>query len=204
MTLYFVVAGVTIGGMIAWDVRTRIQKRQRRHIRRRKQLFDECTKLKNANMPYMHIVHRLNGLSTRYDEQGKVVFLSPMFWDIRDSDEEPMKDLGSVIEDLLSWQRIKRKLFSIQKKKRAVQRKLSVAVSRVKSVNFGRRSVNMKASGTRDIFGAGTNIASHVNRANTDNTMDDSDAAAAMRKEAQQRRERTLTKLVSASKKPDA
>jgi hypothetical protein len=44
--------------------------------------------LKRENKPWKHLMHRLNGEKTRYDENELVTYTPPLFWDVRQSEEE--------------------------------------------------------------------------------------------------------------------
>lgn len=103
--------------MIVWDVRTRVKKSKHRYEAKRRKLFTQVQTLKQQGKPFMHLVHRLNGLKTRYTEDGKVSFVPPLFWDVRDSEEEEVTSFASLIENLFSWHRVKKNLQKIRRRK---------------------------------------------------------------------------------------
>lgn len=123
--MLFLYAHHTIA-MILWDVKTRIRKSKERYRIKRQKLFSEVQQLKQQSKPFMHLVHRLNGSKTRYHEDGSVEFTPPLFWNVRESEEEKMTNLAELTSNLFSWTRFKRNWAKLRQK-RAKHRKAIIS-----------------------------------------------------------------------------
>lgn len=83
--ILMIFCSILVVAMILWDIQTRRRKSAQRYRAKRQTTFALVQELKKQGKPFMHLVHKLNGGKTRYDENGTVVFVPPIFWDVRDS-----------------------------------------------------------------------------------------------------------------------
>lgn len=113
--ILMIFCSIAVVAMILWDIQTRRKKSNLRFKTRRKETFELVQQLKKHSKPFMHLVHRLNGGKTRYDEQGNVTFVPPIFWNVREESEDERYTLQGMIDDLFNVKRISKYLSCYRK-----------------------------------------------------------------------------------------
>lgn len=157
MCIILIIASLIVTfAMILWDYNTRKKKYNKLKRKERMDIGRQIIELKRQKKDYTHLQRRLQKLKTTYDEDQNVKFTPPLFWDIRESEDEKMETFQEIMNSLFSITRIKRKIFLIRRKNKRIQTRIKKSASVVRR----RLSVRMTANQLPNF----NEVAKHANK----------------------------------------
>lgn len=112
---------LSVIAMILWDSNTRKKNDNKKKKRRKKEREIEIQRRRELGLSFDDLIDEK---MTEYDLQGNVVFSLRIFVDSSESGEDTNKNLNAILDNLLSAERIGRKLFLINRKRRKIEKKV--------------------------------------------------------------------------------
>jgi len=107
---------------VIWDANTRKKNDRKKLNLKKKQIAEMIEQRKQQGLPFDDLI---KPKKTRYDQNGQVIFSTPFFDESTESDHEHNLTLNQILGDLLSVQRLKRKLFMINQTRKRIQESIS-------------------------------------------------------------------------------
>ena len=123
---------------VIWDANTRKKNDRKKLKLKKKQVAEMIEQRKQQGLPYDDL---MKPKKTRYDQNGQVIFSTPFFDESTESDHEHNLTLNQILGDLLSVQRLKRKVFMINQTRKRIQGSIVRTTSRARS-SFAKVKLN--------------------------------------------------------------